>query len=317
MKFSIIIPVYNVEPYLEECLESILAQTYQDYEVLLINDGSTDASGEICDRYAEKDSRITVLHQPNRGVSAARNIGLGHAEGEWICFIDSDDVIEANYLNAFAENISDDCDMVIQGIKRIGKMNDILCSFPSLEKMSRRAFFDHYSIWPHYFSPCNKIYRRTIIMDHNLRYKGTMSFGEDTLFNLDYAIQTKQMFTLIPNIHYLYRINLNGLTSKSIGFNERKFLFQNVKDRLSNLTAKRDELYWYSTAVIKMLYLDKKVGSTYKPLKLFVQNYKSEVLKIFEGERLSMKIITYLIKHDCYFLLDLIFKLVYRKEFKF
>lgn len=316
MKFSIIIPVYNVEAYLEECLESILAQDYRDYEVLLINDGSTDASGVICDRYPERDSRFRVFHQQNKGVSGARNVGINNSTGEWICFIDSDDLIGTNYLNAFSENISDDCDMVIQGIKRIGKVNDILCSFASLEKINREAFFDLYSIWPHYFSPCNKIYRKTLIIEQNLQFNESIHYGEDTIFNLDYAMHTRGIFTLLPNIHYLYRINFTGLTSTKVGFYEREYLFRYVKDHLKKYTDKKDELYWYSTAAFKMLYVDKHIGSTYRPLKFFVKNHKAEVLKIFDGERLSMKLITFLIKQDCYFFLDLIFKFLYRKEIK-
>lgn len=316
MKFSVIIPVYNVEPYLEECLDSILAQNYQDYEVLLINDGSTDASGEVCDRYAEKDRRITVFHQPNRGVSAARNLGLDHATGEWICFIDSDDLVEAQYLAAFAENISDDSDLVIQGIKRIGKVNDVFCSFKQIEKISRDDFFDHYLIWPHYFSPCNKTYRKSIITEHNLRFDESVHFGEDTIFNLDYAENAKGMFTLLSNVHYIYRFNFEGLATKEVGFHQRVYLFEYVKDKLSRFTRKRDELYWYSTPALKMLYMDKSVDSTYRHLKLFVKNHKAEVLEIFDGKRISMKVITFLIRQDAYFLLDVIFRILYRNQNK-
>lgn len=91
---SIIVPVYNVEPYLRKCLDSIINQTYKDLEMLIIDDGSTDGSGRICDEYAEKDSRITVFHTENRGLSCARNLGLDEAKGEWIGFVDSDDWIE-------------------------------------------------------------------------------------------------------------------------------------------------------------------------------------------------------------------------------
>ena len=91
---SIIVPVYRVEPYLRQCIESILGQTYRDIEVLLIDDGSPDHSREICDEYAEKDGRVRVFHTENRGLSAARNLGLQEAKGEYIGFVDSDDWIE-------------------------------------------------------------------------------------------------------------------------------------------------------------------------------------------------------------------------------
>lgn len=93
---SVIVPVYNVEPYLRKCLDSIVGQTFRDLEILVIDDGSTDGSGKICDEYAEKDERVRVFHTENRGLSAARNLGLDNASGEWIGFVDSDDWIESD-----------------------------------------------------------------------------------------------------------------------------------------------------------------------------------------------------------------------------
>lgn len=95
---SVIVPVYNVEPYLRECIDSILAQTYTDFELILVDDGSPDKCGEICDEYAAKDSRIRVIHQENGGLSAARNAGLDIAQGEYVTFVDSDDFVAPNYL---------------------------------------------------------------------------------------------------------------------------------------------------------------------------------------------------------------------------
>ena len=91
---SIIVPVYNVEKYLNECIDSIIAQTYSNIEIILVNDGSTDASGKICDEYAEKDGRIKVIHQVNAGLSAARNAGMAVATGEYLYFVDSDDYVD-------------------------------------------------------------------------------------------------------------------------------------------------------------------------------------------------------------------------------
>ncbi len=95
---SVIIPVYNVEDYLRECIDSVLCQTYHNFEIILVNDGSTDSSGEICDEYVEKDERVTVIHQKNGGLSVARNTGLSEANGEYVYFLDSDDYIEKNAL---------------------------------------------------------------------------------------------------------------------------------------------------------------------------------------------------------------------------
>ncbi len=97
-KISVIVPVYNVEQYLPRCIDSILAQTFTDFELLLIDDGSRDNSGKICDEYAEKDSRIRVFHKENGGVSSARNVGLDNTCGEYVSFIDSDDWIGPSFL---------------------------------------------------------------------------------------------------------------------------------------------------------------------------------------------------------------------------
>lgn len=101
---SVIIPVYNMEKYIEKCIESVLNQTFREFEVLLIDDGSTDSSGEICDRYAESNNQIHVFHQNNQGLSAARNTGIAMAQGEYICFVDSDDIVSEEYLTILYDN---------------------------------------------------------------------------------------------------------------------------------------------------------------------------------------------------------------------
>lgn len=108
---SVIVPVYNVEPYLRKCLDSIVKQTYKDHEILIIDDGSTDGGGAICDEYAGMDNRIRTFHTENRGLSAARNLGLDEARGEWIGFVDSDDWIEPNFIET-AMSCSKDADIV-------------------------------------------------------------------------------------------------------------------------------------------------------------------------------------------------------------
>ena len=116
MKISVIVPVYNTAAYLKGCMESILAQTFEDFEVLLVDDGSTDESPALCDAYAEQDRRVKVIHRANGGVSAARNQAVEQATGEWICYVDSDDEVKPDYLKTMVEapgdlvigNLSDD-----------------------------------------------------------------------------------------------------------------------------------------------------------------------------------------------------------------
>lgn len=118
-KISVIVPVYNVEKFLRRCIDSILAQTFTDFELLLIDDGSKDKSGEICDEYAAKDARIRVFHKQNGGVSSARNLGIDKAQGEWVYFVDSDDWIEIETLS-----IVQSIDMRKIGIIKFGYYED-------------------------------------------------------------------------------------------------------------------------------------------------------------------------------------------------
>ncbi|MDD6812335.1 MAG: glycosyltransferase family 2 protein [Lachnospiraceae bacterium] len=119
---SIIIPVYNVEKYLTRCLESVVAQTYSNLEIILVDDGSTDNSGKVCDKYQEIDSRIKVVHKKNGGVSDARNEGIDEACGEYIAFVDSDDWVTRNYIeNMYAILVKNSCDIAICDVKRTSK----------------------------------------------------------------------------------------------------------------------------------------------------------------------------------------------------
>lgn len=120
-KISVIVPVYNVQKYLSRCIDSILAQTFTDFELLLINDGSKDNSGKMCDEYAKKDTRIHVFHKENGGVSSARNLGLENVQGEWITFIDSDDYLNINFLSNLIKY--DNFDHIVGGNQTFGEIN--------------------------------------------------------------------------------------------------------------------------------------------------------------------------------------------------
>lgn len=118
---TIIVPVYNSEKTLDKCINSILEQTFHEWELLLINDGSTDRSGKLCDEYASKDQRIKVFHKENGGVCSARNLGINNAKGKWITFCDSDDYVDEDWLNLFMENISHEKSLIAQFYKVSGR----------------------------------------------------------------------------------------------------------------------------------------------------------------------------------------------------
>lgn len=183
-ELSILVPVYKVEKYLPKCIDSILAQTFQDYELILIDDGSPDRCGQICDEYAAKDSRITVIHQENKGVSAARNAGLELARGEYIGFVDSDDWIDPEmYETMLGKAKEADLDLVICGLKNISETGKHIRSYLlgsgvySKDELLKSLFRT-----PNELSGgcVNKVFRRAAIQ--SVRFREGVSIAEDWLY---------------------------------------------------------------------------------------------------------------------------------------
>lgn len=194
---SIIVPVYNIEKYLHRCIDSILAQSFSDFEVLLIDDGSTDSSGIICDEYSQKDNRVKVFHKENGGVSSARNIGLKNANGKWITFIDSDDVIENDYINNIIK-VNDGIDLVITGYKQ--KKGDIIETVEYSEQiicvnefLSQILNTSIYLISCIFYHPWRKLYKRSIIDNNRIEFDEDLFYGEDTVFIIKYLYFVKNI----------------------------------------------------------------------------------------------------------------------------
>lgn len=204
---SIIVPVYNVEDYLRQCIESILNQKYQDFELILVNDGSTDSSGEICNEYSKKDSRIRVRHKENGGQSSARNVGLDLATGKYIGFVDSDDWIHEDMYNKLINHaINLDSDVVACNFFIMKK--DL--SFVPYTKFATNQEFTRESAMKEIFkneiltfSPCNKIYKKSLF--DNIRFiEGIILEDKDISYKLIYK---SQRISYIKNELYYYRYN--------------------------------------------------------------------------------------------------------------
>ena len=214
---SVIIPVYNAEKYLHRCIDSILAQTYTDFELLLINDGSNDGSGMICDAYAAKDSRVRVFHKENGGVSSARNTGLDYATGEWITFVDSDDWMENNSLESLIQHKS--ADLIIGAISYEysgnGDCSPILGDFKGDELYHVVAEnIDHYSMCSSYA----KLFRRSIIETNFLRFNEELCFGEDSLFVKNYLFKINRIVGINTLVYHYQDIGTDIFTKYSKSF---------------------------------------------------------------------------------------------------
>lgn len=213
-KYSFILPIYKVELYLRECIDSILRQKIDDFEVILVDDGSPDNCPTICDEYAKKDSRIKVIHKKNGGLCDARNAGLEIAKGKYILFIDSDDYIEDNYLEVIDKNI-DDCDLLVFSYNNFYKnkivkgygMNAVLDSDKSQEILLDDNKIRGY-VW-------NKVFKKSIIDKNKLSFDVNIKMCEDLLFCYQY-INCINKINLIKNSLYNYRQRKSSSMARSI-----------------------------------------------------------------------------------------------------
>lgn len=202
---SVIIPVYNSEAYLKKCIKSVLSQSYHNIEVLLINDGSTDNSGIVCNKYRDLDSRVRVWHLPNKGPSCVRNFGISHMKGDYLMFVDSDDEMMPDVINeSVIEILKQQTDMVLFGY-RVQKNNQVTDIIPPGGKYSKREFGKVYiELCTNFLinSPCNKLYKKTIAS--KCSFPEDMKLGEDLLFCNGY-IRNCNSFSLINKPLYLYK----------------------------------------------------------------------------------------------------------------
>lgn len=231
---SIIVPVYNVEPYLRTCMDSLTGQTYKNIEILLIDDGSEDKSGDICDEYARRDRRIRVCHQKNQGVSAARNTGIEMAEGEYLLFVDPDDCAHRQMVELY--------------MGCVGKAGTLLCDITvDMEELNscydgmdicgmETVLYDNFMqlFWRDYINPpFNKFYKAEIIKRNRIRFPESMSLGEDLLFNLDYFRHADGEYRILHCPLYYYRSDRTGSLSNSY----RKDLFELQLNMFGSLRA--------------------------------------------------------------------------------
>ena len=281
---SIIVPVYNVEKYLEQCLRSIIDQSYVSLEIILINDGSTDCSLDICKTFQKKDGRIMVVNQENLGVSAARNVGLAQAKGEYISFIDPDDLVHKEYIKKLYDNLIE-CNADISVCER----KRFIINEPSANNNNKSTLYilsgqkaRLETLYSKIFSSVwGKLYRKDVL--RNIRFNESLRASQDLEF-LDRALKNAKTVIVSLDKLYYYRLNPES-TMLSKGKLDKRFdsihavnLIEDERDK-DMILAKKCRLYSESALILNMLIFNReKYKSDYLRLRNNIKEARSKVL---------------------------------------
>lgn len=247
-KISCIVPVYMVEQYLRQCVDSILAQTFTDFELILVDDGSPDGCPAICDEYAKQDGRVRVIHQENKGVSAARNAGLDVVRGEYVCFVDSDDFISPDLFSTYIFELNKrDFDLIICGFKNFYTNNrkESFYELPNQEIFELKDFWRNFGKLLHNHmlrSPCNKLYKINIINNNSIRFDISTQMAEDAIFNSLYYDKISSIRICNKS---LYNVRIHNSTSRLTNSYHKNFLISQImlfKNYVNLL--KKNNVFW-------------------------------------------------------------------------
>ena len=256
MLYSFIVSIYNVETYLRQCIDSILAQTYTDFEVILVDDGSPDKCAEICDEYAVKDSRVKVVHKENSGLISTRKIGVAIAEGQYVCFVDGDDVIKRDMLETYEEILKqNEVDVICTGLTEFYENYEntvhqgISCGIYKKKEMVESIYPKMLSVDPFFSfgiipSVCAKCFKKTIIKKIYREIPDDITLGEDVAASYPALLQADTIY-VAEYYGYMYRKNQASMTHTY-----NKNLFNNLKHLLVYLRSCAKTLQWNATSQI-------------------------------------------------------------------
>lgn len=270
--FSIIIPVFNTQKYVSRCIDSILAQTFTNFELILINDGSTDNSGEICNKYAIHDYRIKIFHQANKGLSGARNSGLEIAGGEWIAFVDSDDWIEPNYLETINRKIQlINVDLYTFGLRRLDDEKILYEYCPTYAVESNNSFLKS-KYYKH--TGWSYVFRNSIIKKWSIRFPlDIKQYTEDQPFLLKYISKCNNV-GIINKILYNYYHNSNSITQQPV----------NIAWAISKIQAANDFLQFCKQNDVEKSFYEYPVKQLYGDFFTYYQMIKNVDKKEIQRE---------------------------------
>ncbi|TCO89991.1 glycosyltransferase involved in cell wall biosynthesis [Bacteroides heparinolyticus] len=242
---SVIVPVYKVEKYLGKCLESILDQSFEDIEVLLIDDGSPDSSGVLCDHFSLIDSRVKVFHKENGGVGSARNYGIERALGKYLAFIDSDDWIEPDMLETlYTQQLRYNAELSVCGMQKDDEEGNVLfridndVTYLENQHYAILTLFNQDKYYKYQGWVYNKLYLKELVNKYHIRFHEEIAYSEDRLFNFDYLKHVvSAVFSTQPKYHYLIRAN-SAMTSSNAG--------KVYEDKFSSFIPAFEEMFQYS-----------------------------------------------------------------------
>jgi glycosyltransferase involved in cell wall biosynthesis len=335
-RVSIILPVYNSEKYLHKCINSILAQTFSDFELIIVNDGSQDQSVNICNEFLEKDKRIRVFHKANEGVSSARNVGIDNAVGKYVCFIDSDDWVEEEYIESFfvEELECDESVFVIQDILKETKVKTYkYCNFPRkiLQTNEFSGLFTKYEIY-RYGHPFSKLYYLLFIREHSIRFDSIINYSEDLVFMLEYMKHVKKIL-LLKSAKYHYVDNgpntlintFNSFDSEFYGFKKISSIVESLifcleLDAESTRKLHYKVAHYYSRSV-QSIYKSKNADAQKSNVPIFkrliiddnVKNMANK--KDFRSQR-TVKFTLFFLEKGLYKTLDIVLNLLFTVKWK-
>lgn len=311
MKLSIIIPIYNSELYLSECLDSILNQSYSNYEVIMVNDGSTDNSKSICESYVNKDKRFILINKENSGVSSSRNVGIDKSTGDYLLFMDSDDYYTENTFENIINHL-DDNDMLIFGYTRFTKINNRKFILNDNDKLSKETL-SNMVINNQNISGmlCNKVFKSSIVKNNKLYLDKEIHFCEDFIFTTDYL-------KYIDKVSYLSKSLYNYRSRKSSAsvnlFQKKNITILNAYEKLIKMYYDDEELK--SSLMFSYLCAYRKLGK--KILKNFTVNKKilSNEREVIASRNFKSKVKYYFIKYF-HFIYNLLYKVKYCSIFHY
>ncbi len=283
---SVVVPVYKAEQYLPKCVESLLAQTFANFELILVDDGSPDGCPALCDRYASGDPRVRVVHQANSGVSAARNAGIAAARGAWMCFVDSDDWVGERYLETLVgATASGRFDLVLSGVKSVEQGREVAETAFADAAYSEQNFamlFSELKVY-YYAAPHGKIFRADAVRQNNVRFNPELKYGEDLFFMLDFLVKSHNVRT-ISQSHYYYNLDTPSSLSKRVNTLATERAGHEVSKRYGDLFAR------YGTKA--QLGLDLlEVGSLRRMIRAIYQDCSQRGRRIQELKRLDVALL--------------------------